>query len=224
MAMDNKEIEKIRVFIAGSKGLTNSRNLVRSLLSKKNADLDAYAKQYCIIAYDYESLPKMHLDDYGLQKVYNLFINKIADICVFIFDGKIGGITREEFEVAQKTMKRNVMARKFPRPNIYSFATIATKDENPEDIRKQIQAYYVDFANESDLEKNINEMIDNYIEKHKNSKLLDQKNTLLNPNNTQIQDQIQQNILETMPKESILELIMLQTEYVVTFLYDENYE
>ena len=108
---------KIKVFIAGSKDLYHERNAVRSQLQQiSNRTNIVFA------SYTYEDFSRDFALD-GRQTDYNGFIAHKADFAVFIIDGKIGGITFEEFKVAVESFKREM------KPRIFTYC----KDVNVDD-------------------------------------------------------------------------------------------
>lgn len=136
-----------RVFIAGSKYLFHERNVVRSQLQQISNRTNI-----TFTSYTYEDFSRSFVEN-GQQTEYNKFIATQADFAVFIIDGKIGGITFDEFNVA---MSAFVDKR---RPRIFTYC----KDidmENPE-IRHIInkmnehRQYYCDYHDIFQLESSI---------------------------------------------------------------------
>lgn len=92
----------IKCFIAGSKSLQKERDALRSVISiMHNKFMD---KKVRILAYSFEDFEKAAIEG-GHQALYNRFITEQADWAVFIIDGSIGGVTREEYEVAMESFK-----------------------------------------------------------------------------------------------------------------------
>lgn len=84
----------VKVFIAGSKELYHERNVVRSQLQQISNRTDI-----AFTSYTYEDFSRSFIED-GQQTEYNKFIANQADFAIFIIDGRIGGITLDEFNVA----------------------------------------------------------------------------------------------------------------------------
>lgn len=101
----------IKIFIAGAKRLKMERSLLREELSKveNTHDLD-------IRSLTFEDFPtSLTGGERGRQASYNEFIEKEANIVIFIFDSTAGEITEEEFDVAYNSLKEN------KRPEIFVY-------------------------------------------------------------------------------------------------------
>lgn len=97
----------LKVFIAGSKDLYHERNVVRSQLQQiSNHTKIAFS------CYTYEDFSRTFVKN-GQQAEYNKFIVNQADYAVFIIDGKIGGITFDEFNIAMSAFWNNGKPRIF---------------------------------------------------------------------------------------------------------------
>lgn len=138
---------KIKVFIAGSKDLYHERNAVRSQLQQiSNRTNIVFA------SYTYEDFSRDFALD-GRQTDYNGFIAHKADFAVFIIDGKIGGITFEEFKVAVEAFKREM------KPRIFTYCKDVNVDDHEinqiiHDINECHQ-YYCDYKDIFQLESGI---------------------------------------------------------------------
>lgn len=140
-----------KVFIAGAKKLNRERALLREQLSKvantKNMDIRSLTFE--------DFATSLTGRDRGRQADYNNFIEKEADIVVFIFDSTAGGITEEEFNVAYNSLI------KLGRPNIFvyvrkrNFIFEFFMNRRLRDIKKEVfnyhQEYYVEYSNHDDL-------------------------------------------------------------------------
>lgn len=137
----------LKVFIAGSKELYNERNVVRSQLQQiSNRTNIAFN------SYTYEDFSRSFIEN-GQQSEYNNFIANQADFAIFIIDGKIGGITYDEFNVA---MSAFVDKR---RPRIFTYCKDIDMD-NPEIIHiinkiNEHHQYYCDYHDIFQLESSI---------------------------------------------------------------------
>lgn len=134
----------LKVFIAGSKDLYHERNVVRSQLQQiSNRTKIAFS------CYTYEDFSRDFVEN-GQQAEYNKFIANQADFAVFIIDGKIGGITFDEFNVAMSAFKNN------GKPRIFTYCK-DTDSDNPEirhiinEINENHQ-YYCDYQDIYHLE------------------------------------------------------------------------
>lgn len=97
----------LKVFIAGSKDLYHERNVVRSQLQQISN-----RTKIVFSSYTYEDFSR-DFQKCGHQAEYNKFIANQADFAVFIIDGKIGGITFDEFKVAISAFKSKHKPRIF---------------------------------------------------------------------------------------------------------------
>jgi len=137
----------VRVFIAGSKDLYHERNAVRAQLQQiSNRTNIAFT------SYTYEDFTRSFVEE-GHQTEYNKFIANQADFAIFIIDGKIGGITFNEFNVA---MAAFVNKRK---PRIFTYCKDIDPD-NPEirhiiDKINEHNQYYCDYHDIFQLESSI---------------------------------------------------------------------
>lgn len=134
----------LNIFIAGSKDLYHERNVVRSQLQQiSNRTKIAFS------CYTYEDFSRDFVEN-GQQAEYNKFIANQADFAVFIIDGKIGGITFDEFNVAMSAFKNN------GKPRIFTYCK-DTDSNNPEirhiinEINENHQ-YYCDYQDIYHLE------------------------------------------------------------------------
>lgn len=95
-----KAIPITKVFIAGAKKMKVERALLREQLSKvanmKNMDIRSLTFE--------DFAASLTGRDRGRQADYNAFIEKEANMVVFIFDTKAGEITEEEFTIAYNSL------------------------------------------------------------------------------------------------------------------------
>lgn len=137
----------IKVFIAGSKDLYHERNVVRAQLQQiSNRTNIAFS------SYTYEDFSRDFIED-GQQAEYNKFIADQADFTVFIIDGRIGGITFNEFSVAMSAFKKN------HKPRIFTYCKdIDIKNVEIIHIINEINdnnQYYCEYRDIIDLENSI---------------------------------------------------------------------
>lgn len=143
----------IKIFIAGAKKLKEERSLLREELSKvENANnLDIRALTFEDFA------TSLTGEDRGRQADYNKFIEKEANVVIFIFDSTAGEITEEEFDIAYNSLKENrhpdifVYVRK---RSPFSFRNIFG-DRRLQNIKNKISAYqkeyYIEYENLDNL-------------------------------------------------------------------------
>lgn len=136
-----------RVFIAGSKDLYHERNVVRSQLQQISN-----RTQIAFSCYTYEDFSRDFTED-GQQAEYNKFIANQADFAVFIVDGRIGGITFDEFNVAMSAFKEKM------KPRIFTYCKDVNGLNNEiSHIIKEINdnsQYYSEYQDIYHLESNI---------------------------------------------------------------------
>ncbi len=91
--INNKKVHK--VFIAGSKSLEEERNNIIAKLSQASIQSNIYFETWTFDNFKHSFSPNgRQMDD------YDVFIRESADSVIFILDGKVGGITFHEFEIA----------------------------------------------------------------------------------------------------------------------------
>jgi len=136
-----------KVFIAGSKDLYNERNVVRSQLQQISNRTNIVFNSYT-----YEDFSRSFIEN-GQQTEYNKFIANQADFAIFIIDGKIGGITFDEFNVAMSAFMKN------RRPRIFTYCKdIDTENPEIQHIINKINEhhqYYCDYRDIFHLESSI---------------------------------------------------------------------
>lgn len=93
-------INPIVIFIAGSTSLLNERNQIRSHLQQVSNASNKLFK--CLT---YEDFRRDFVDG-GRQEDYNRYIETQTDYALFIIDGKVGGVTYEEFNRALNAYKQ----------------------------------------------------------------------------------------------------------------------
>lgn len=143
----------IKVFIAGAKKLKQERSILREELSKveNTHNLDIRALTFEDFA------TSLTGEDRGRQADYNKFIEKEANVVIFIFDSTAGEITEEEFDIAYNSLKEN------KRPDIFVYVRKRSpfslwrifNDRRLLNIKNKIFAYqkeyYIEYEDLADL-------------------------------------------------------------------------
>lgn len=136
----------IKCFIAGSKTLQSERDALRAVtcvMYNKWA-----SKNFRILSYTFEDFERTAVLG-GHQKQYNDFITEEADWALFIIDGRIGGITVEEYRKAMDAYKQN------GKPKILALAKTGSEDNEEvaaikSEINKEHQ-YWTDYSDISSM-------------------------------------------------------------------------
>lgn len=116
------------IFIAGSKTLVHQRNYVKSeLLSLQNR------LNYPLRIYTFEDFDDSFIEG-GRQEQYNFFICNKAEYIIFILDGKVGGITLEEFKIAMSSFEKN------GHPKIFVYSKLNDDLEEECEIANQLDS------------------------------------------------------------------------------------
>lgn len=102
------KMTRIKIFVASAKELHQERSSLKSLANDLTVEYAQAGHNVSVTINDYENFG----DD---QKVYNDFIQRRADMVVFILDGRIGQKTSEELLVATQTMRGK------GRPKVHAF-------------------------------------------------------------------------------------------------------
>lgn len=112
--------------------------------------------------------------DRGRQADYNAFIEKEANMVVFIFDTKAGEITEEEFTTAYNSLIQT------GRPTIFVYVRKRNRifelfmDSRLRDIKKKVfnyhQEYYVEYSNHDELRYKFYSDIMTFVENKAKSK------------------------------------------------------
>lgn len=149
----------LKIFIAGSKVLADQRNILRAVLMRQQGLFDVVIETKTFEDFS-DSLIKG-----GQQAQYNKYIATEADVVVFIFDGRVGDITKHEFDVAYNTYSRQ------GQPLIFVYC----RKEDPHAINPKIAAlknelnalhqYYTEYADNQELERLFEKSIVEYLVK-----------------------------------------------------------
>ena len=141
---------ELKIFVAGSKELKTQRMLVRNVASNLVTDYERKGKNVGVTVWSFENF-SLTFDRNGQQSNYNEFIAKEADLVIFVFDAHVGGVTREEFDVAYESYSR----RKHPQICVFSKKD---KGKNTDIIRlrqeiSRLNQYYTEYDSDDDLER-----------------------------------------------------------------------
>lgn len=152
----------LKVFVAGSKDLKNERTICRSVCNRLQNQWGT------IVTKSFEDFPEAISRD-GHQNEYNTFIREQADVVVFVFSGKVGKITRTEFEHAWHAFTEN------GHPQILVYIDQAEQAVSSEiaDLKSILSAkgqYYKEYADIGQLEQ--------MVEQHLNKILISRNRTM----------------------------------------------
>lgn len=159
---------KLNFFVAGSKDLEKERNTFRVVASELQTYYEKFRKVSCLLnIVTFENFSSVAGKE-RKQAEYNCHIQHVADVVFFVFDAQIGGITREEFDIA----KRAYLLKK--RPQIGVFTKITSTSNTEIDLLKdevnEIGQYWIDYKDDKDLrvkiKDEISKLIDNEITKN----------------------------------------------------------
>lgn len=133
-------------FFAGSKELEIERNIFYGAIGElqlkwKNKGLDIYGISYK--NFEHEVVLK------GPQAEYNAFIQNYTDAIFFTLNGNVGGITKEEFDLAMDTFKQKGA------PKIFSYSKLNdAPNSSVDDLRKKTcvgKQYWQDYIDDTHL-------------------------------------------------------------------------
>ena len=146
-----------KVFIAGAKALNRERDAIRSVFSQlSNRGNILYQ------TWTYEDFDRSFTLE-GRQNDYNSFITTEADSIVFILNDRIGGITKNEFELALN----NFLTTRHPIIHVYCLGytneQITPEIQEIRDIINNHNQYYTDYRDTNDLKNQIRRDFSDYI-------------------------------------------------------------
>lgn len=152
---DDEAGKALKCFIAGSKCLEKERDAIISGVNDYNlANCSTKRRIECYSFQNFDS----SLSKEGQQQQYNEFIVNKADLCVFILDEVVGGITKQEFEIAIDTF----ISSNYNRPTILVFCHKDTNahghDKDIEQIKQrmtQLQQYWIDYSDLVNLKNSL---------------------------------------------------------------------
>lgn len=147
-----KSENRAKIFIAGSKYLDIQRNYVKSeLLRIQNRT------QNILDILTFEDFDDSFIEG-GRQEQYNDYIRNKADYVIFVLDGKVGGITLDEFKIAMRSFQTAGHPKIFVYSKIYD-EHVCNPEQN--DALMQIEhiksyctdnnQYYTEYRHDSEL-------------------------------------------------------------------------
>ena len=145
----------LKIFIAGSKVLEKQRITLRAVLMRMQVLFNLM-----IEAKTFEDFSDSLIEG-GRQTDYNRYITEQTDIAVFVFDNSVGGITKDEFNLAYKNYTEH------KRPHIYVYCR--KSDIESEDIRSfkaylnELNQYYTEYKDNEDLSHSFEKSITEYL-------------------------------------------------------------
>lgn len=146
--IDNSRFNRqksLNVFIAGSKNLSDTRNIIKSEFLSLQNRFNRFLR-----IYSFEDFEDSFIEG-GRQFEYDDFICNIADYVLFILDGRVGGITFKEFEKAVDSYERT------GHPSIFVYSKLNSETECNEDIMmikrlcKEIDQYFTEYSYDDEL-------------------------------------------------------------------------
>lgn len=146
---------QLKVFIAGSKVLSEQRNILRAVLMRQQGLFNIM-----IEAKTFEEFSDSLIDGGAQKTLYNKYIASEADIVVFVLDGSVGGFTKEEFYVAYN----NYLLYK--RPLIYVYCRQGEGATNIMEFKNELASrhqYYTEYADNMELERLFEKSINEYL-------------------------------------------------------------
>lgn len=150
------KMNKLEIFVAGSKALEEERSLVRTVASNMVAEYHRKGVVMHYAIYDYTNFD-LSFDTDGQQTNYNKYISNQADLVIFILDKKIGDKTYGEFEVAYKAYSAK------RRPKICVFSKKGdNEDVNINKIRDKVTSlnqYYNEYREREQLAKMVDKLL-----------------------------------------------------------------
>lgn len=152
--------KEINFFFAGSKKLDTERNIYHGAVGRQQTKWKD--KGLLIYGVSYQNFEHEVVDE-GHQGKYNDFIQNCTDAIFFVLNGNVGGITKEEFNLAMNTFKKKGTPKIF----IYSKTNDVSNssvEELREIIRKEKQ-YWQDYTNDINLNLQIEKDMAEVIEK-----------------------------------------------------------
>lgn len=136
---------ELKVFVAGSKELEEERKICRSVCNILQNQWGT------IITKTFEDFSEA-ISKVGHQKEYNIFIEELADVVIFVFSKKVGEITRLEFEHAYNSFMKNG----HPQILIYIDKSGDAKSEDIEKLKtflSEKDQYYKEYISHNELEQ-----------------------------------------------------------------------
>ena len=155
----------LKCFIAGAKSLERERDAIIAGINDLN--ISNKCTNSSIECYTFKNFNSIMTKE-GQQFAYNNFIKNEANIVVFVLNDVLGGITKEEFDVAYETL----MLNDYRQPAIFVFSNKENEGiaENKDiaDLRikiNDIKHYWIDYSSLEVLKLKIQLELDNWIKK-----------------------------------------------------------
>ena len=146
---------RISIFVAGAKNLKTQRLLLKALANDLN---DEYARK----GHDTQVVMKSYENFGDRQEDYNEYIEKEADLVLFVIEGKIGYHTENEFKLAAKNLNKS------GKPKVKVF--LKSFEERTEDINhvenlmnSLLGSFYIEYKNNEELVLKAKERIRTYV-------------------------------------------------------------
>ncbi|MGN0226132.1 MAG: hypothetical protein ACI4A7_08685 [Prevotella sp.] len=146
---------RISIFVAGAKNLKTQRLLLKALANDLN---DEYARK----GHDTQVVMKSYENFGDRQEDYNEYIEKEADLVLFVIEGKIGYHTENEFKLAAKKLNKS------GKPKVKVF--LKSFEERTEDINhvenlmnSLLGSFYIEYKNNEELVLKAKERIRTYV-------------------------------------------------------------
>lgn len=156
----------LNIFVAGSKSLERERNHFKIEAQNLQAEYEQHKNKHIQInVYTFESFSSISDNTETPQDRYNHYIINEADIVFFVFDGEVGGITIQEFNVAENAYKHS----KDKRPQLCIFAREGAKDSvEIKYLKKRVtdlKQYWIDYKDDGDFRYKIKNELSREVDK-----------------------------------------------------------
>lgn len=146
-----------KVFIAGAKALERERDAIRSEFSQLSNRGEVLFQ-----AWTYEDFDRSFTVE-GRQSDYDSFIKTEADSIVFILNDRIGGITKNEFELALNSFLLTGHPVIHVYCSDYTNERITPEIQEIRDIINSHNQYYTDYRDTNDLKNQVRRDFSDYI-------------------------------------------------------------
>lgn len=153
-------MKTLKIFVAGSKNLSQERDLFNLVAHELQTKFGGRGHRSIYIeVVSFENFSKFFgKHRKGVQDDYNNYIVKEADAVFFVLDDSIGGVTREEFDLAYEAFKAS------ERPKICVFSRRSNcENEDIAEIRglcNDVKQYYNEYVDYVDLRRLISRSIE----------------------------------------------------------------
>ena len=147
---------ELKIFIAGSKALKSQRTLIRDVASNLATDYERKNRKVNLSVYSFENFG-LTFDKNGQQSNYDEFIRSHADLVIFVFENKAGGITLDEFNIAYQTYDRK------KRPQICVLSKkCSVRNSDLDALRAKVSTlnqYYNEYEDDTELERLVEKLL-----------------------------------------------------------------